>query len=100
MLAAACRTRRTGGKSAALGMAIPSATDSVYTPSTGDVGSEPSACKQCGTPFPRRPRGRNGKFCSDRCRGLWHRAQKAARLSELEELLTRASALARELREA
>ncbi len=76
------------------------AANSVLTQSGRIPGEDPIVCAQCATPFERRPRGRNAKFCSTRCRSRFHAAQKAALLDELATTLARATALVRELRDA
>ena len=56
-------------------------------------------CAQCGASFvPRRCR-RDTRFCRAACRVAWHSAQKAAKLAALDETLTRAVAMVRELRD-
>jgi hypothetical protein len=75
------------------------APDSVYTLSAATGDASRLACQHCGTAFARRPRGRNGRFCSARCRGKHHAARKAAALNALESVIATAMRLIRELRE-
>jgi endogenous inhibitor of DNA gyrase (YacG/DUF329 family) len=56
------------------------------------------ACLACGAPVVRRPRGRDAKFCSTRCRSRWHARHREAALVELEAAIARAAALVATLR--
>ena len=79
-------------------MADSDVTDSVLRGPRPALGKTPIACARCDASFTPRPRGRGARFCSAACRMAWHRAQPAARLAELEQVLARASAIVRELR--
>jgi endogenous inhibitor of DNA gyrase (YacG/DUF329 family) len=55
-------------------------------------------CDSCATPIAsRRRKIRRRRFCSPRCRAIWHRARKAALQQEAADLLRRCAAIIDEL---
>jgi hypothetical protein len=56
----------------------------------------PPGCARCGVPLVARPRGRDLKFCSARCRSAAYQDRRAALLTELGGLVARAADILRE----
>jgi len=80
-------------------MAVDRGPGSVATLTTAVPDASPLACQQCGGLFIPRRRRKDTRFCSARCRARWHADRRVALLAELDELLTRAAQVVRELRE-
>lgn len=58
----------------------------------------PLVCEHCGASFVPRRRRRHVRFCRSGCRSRWHAQRKAALFAALDETLTRAAELLRELK--
>lgn len=56
------------------------------------------SCDQCGAVFAPQSRGRGGRFCSARCRGAWHSAQRTRREEQMMGQIGRLEAEIADLR--